>query len=109
MRDFPYREQRLGNALLISGVGLLGRTYHIRDGEICLKSLSSSQTTLPTTSQHLLISPMSSSTRRQQNARRRATELARPNSPLIFNQEHYSVCVIIDGVIDKLTKYSLPV
>ena len=52
---------------------------------------------------------MSSSTRRQQNARRRATELARPNSPLIFNQEHYSVCVVIDWVIDTLTKSSPPV
>ena len=112
VRDFPYREQRLGNALLISK-GWASRQdipykgwWNLLEVPIVLPDHTSYYTT---TSQHLFIIQMSSSTCCQQNARHRATELARPNSPLIFNQEHYSVCIVINWVIDKLTKNSLPV
>ena len=96
--NFLIRNKGLGTSYSSFLLGLLGWTYHIRDGEINEKSSSALQPIHSYSSSHpLYSSPLtmssssSSGSNRMRTVRRRMLEGAREVTPFIFNENDYQV------------------
>ena len=103
--SFHLWNKGLGTSYSSLRFGLLGRAYHIRDGEICQKSPSVLRRYLPH-SYTLLPSPIAMPSAIQRtNAARRVGSFSREESVMAFNQEGYTVTLGARG--DVLNHYML--